>query len=125
MGAGKGEEGASERRIKMDVKDVSKVSEFSQEKMKKINIFQTERVLCDVYCLEPGQAQKSHTHNDSDKIYMVLSGQARIRIGNNEQTLGKNQIVIAPAGEEHGVSNPGLERLSLLVFIAPVHTHHH
>lgn len=109
----------------MDVKDVGKVAEFSQEKMKKINLFETERVLCDVYCLEPGQAQKPHTHDDSDKVYMVLSGQARVRVGGEEQTLGKNEIVIAPAGQEHGVSNPGQERLSLLVFMAPVHIHRH
>ena len=109
----------------MDVKDVTRVAEFSAEKMKKINLFQTEQVLCDVYCLEPGQAQKAHTHNDSDKIYMVLSGQARVKVGGEEQMLVKNQIIIAPAGKEHGVTNPGTERLSLLVFMAPVHVHQH
>lgn len=109
----------------MDVKDVSKVAEFSSEKMKKINLFQTDRVLCDVYCLELGQAQKIHAHDDQDKICLVLSGQAMVRVGTDEKTLVKNQIVIAPAGQEHGVSNPGPERLSLLVFMAPVHMHHH
>lgn len=109
----------------MDVKNISKVAEFSHEKMKKINLFQSERVLCDVYCLEAGQAQKIHAHNDSDKIYMVLSGQARVKVGGEEQTLVKDQIVIAPAGQEHGVTNPGPDRLSLLVFMAPVHVHQH
>jgi len=115
----------TERRDTMDVKDTGKVAEFSSEKMKKINLFETERVLCDVYCLEPGQAQKPHIHNDSDKVYMVLTGHARIRIGTEERTLGKNEVVLAPAGKEHGVTNPGPERLSLLVFMAPVHVHRH
>lgn len=109
----------------MDIKDVSKIAEFSQEKMKKTNLFQTGHALCDIYCLEPGQAQKVHTHDDADKIYMVISGEARVRVAGDEQILYKNQIVIAPAGQEHGVSNPGLERLSLLVFMAPVHVHRH
>ena len=29
--------------------------QFSSEKMKKNNIFQTPRLFCDVYCFEPGQ----------------------------------------------------------------------
>ncbi len=109
----------------MDIKDISKAADFSPEKMKKINLFQTERVLCDIYALEPGQGQNPHTHNDSDKIYMVISGQAKLKIGGEEQTLGENQIVIAPAGQEHGVSNPGPGRLSVLVFMAPAHIHKH
>ena len=114
-----------ERSHTMDIKDVSKVAEFSAEKMKKINLFETANVLCDVYNLEPGQAQKVHAHEDSDKIYMVLTGQAKVKVGDKEQVLVKSQIVIAPAGKEHGVSNQGPERLSLLVFMAPVHIHKH
>lgn len=109
----------------MDIKDITNAAEFSTEKMKKINLFQTEHVLCDVYALEPGQAQNPHTHHDSDKIYMVISGQANVKIGGEEKILRENQIVIAPAGQEHGISNPGSERLSVLVFMAPVHIHKH
>jgi mannose-6-phosphate isomerase-like protein (cupin superfamily) len=109
----------------MNVKDLGKVAEFSSEKMKKVNLFETERVLCDVYCLEPGQAQKAHTHDGQDKIYMVLNGQAKVKVGNDEQILAKNQIVIASSGEDHGVTNPGPERLTMLVIMAPVHIHRH
>ncbi len=109
----------------MDIKDIKSTAEFSSEKMKKINLFQTENVLCDIYALEPGQAQNPHTHHDSDKIYMAITGQARVKISGEEQILKENQIVIAPAGQEHGISNPGPERLSVLVFMAPVHIHKH
>jgi mannose-6-phosphate isomerase-like protein (cupin superfamily) len=109
----------------MNVKDLGKIAEFSSEKMKKVNLFETERVLCDVYCLEPGQAQKAHTHDGQDKIYMVLNGQAKVKVGNDEQILAKNQIVIAPSGEDHGVTNPGPERLTMLVIMAPVQIHRH
>lgn len=109
----------------MDIKDIRNSAEFSSEKMKKINMFQTERVLCDVYALEPGQGQNPHTHHDSDKIYMVITGQAKVKIGEEEQILRENQIVIAQAGQEHGVLNPGPERLTVLVFMAPVHIHKH
>jgi oxalate decarboxylase/phosphoglucose isomerase-like protein (cupin superfamily) len=47
---------------------------FDAAKMQKLNLFQTERFFCDVYCLEPGQAQKQHAHAGNDKVYAVLEG---------------------------------------------------
>ena len=45
---------------------------FDAAKLQKINLFETERFFLDVYCLEPGQAQKAHAHAGSDKVYAVL-----------------------------------------------------
>ena len=42
-----------------------------------------------------------------------------IRVGNEEQAVAPGDLVCAPAGEEHGVRNPGPERLVLLVVMAP------
>ena len=42
----------------MKVVTLSDYQQFSQEKMKKNNMFQTERFFCDVYCFEPGQEQE-------------------------------------------------------------------
>jgi len=92
---------------------------FSREKMVKVGLFETERFFCDLYCFEPGQVQKPHTHAGSDKVYVVLEGQGRFRIGGEEKTLGKGTAVFAPAGTEHGVENPGPDQLILLVFMAP------
>ncbi len=39
----------------MKVVNLSDYHQFSSEKMKKNNIFQTQRLFCDVYCFEPGQ----------------------------------------------------------------------
>lgn len=39
----------------MKVIHLSDCQQFSCEKMKKNNIFQTTRLFCDVYCFEPGQ----------------------------------------------------------------------
>ena len=35
---------------------------FAADKMQKVNMFETPQMFCDVYCLEPGQAQKAHAH---------------------------------------------------------------
>ena len=45
---------------------------YSSEKMKKTNLVDTESLFCDVYGLEPGQAQAGHKHAVGDKLYYVL-----------------------------------------------------
>ena len=99
--------------------DIHALSAFAAEKMKKNNIFTTERMFCDVYCFEPGQAQDAHAHADSDKVYVVLDGRGRFRVGVSEQDVGPGSAVLAPAGEPHGVVNRGPDRLRVLVFMAP------
>lgn len=92
---------------------------FSSEKMKKNNLFQTERLFCDIYCFEPGQEQKGHVHGDQDKIYIVLEGNGTFSVGAEQQILGEGQGTLAPAGESHGVLNHTKARLKVLVFVAP------
>jgi mannose-6-phosphate isomerase-like protein (cupin superfamily) len=103
----------------MEVKDVKAERRFSGEKMQKVNLFETDRMFADVYCLEPGQEQKVHAHAGADKVYMVLEGIGRFQIGGEERDLGADRIVLAPAGVEHGVRNASSQRVVLLVFMAP------
>ena len=103
----------------MNVANLAEYLQFSSEKMKKNNVFQTERFFCDVYCFEPGQEQKGHIHGDQDKVYIVLEGQGTFQVGAETQILGSGQGTMAPAGEEHGVKNHTSQRLRVLVFVAP------
>ena len=41
-------------------------AKFQADKMAKIALAATPRVLLDLYALEPGQSQKVHTHDDQD-----------------------------------------------------------
>ncbi|MEP7273610.1 MAG: cupin domain-containing protein [Acidobacteriota bacterium] len=92
---------------------------FSPEKMQKVNLFETKNFFCDVYGLEPGQEQKTHSHEDADKVYLVLEGSGTFIIGDIRHVLGSNEIVCAPAGVPHGVVNTSEARLSVLVFMTP------
>ncbi len=103
----------------MNVITLSDCHQFSAEKMKKNNLFQTERFFCDIYCFEPGQEQKGHIHGEQDKVYIVLEGQGTFHIGAQKQVLKAGQGTMAPAGEEHGVKNDSGQRLKVLVFVAP------
>ncbi|MDR4480767.1 MAG: cupin domain-containing protein [Nitrospira sp.] len=103
----------------MKVISLSDVQQFSPEKMKKNNLFQTTRFFCDIYCFEPGQEQKGHIHGEQDKVYIVLEGEGTFQVGSEQQVLGPGQGTMAPAGDEHGVKNHTQQRLQVLVFVAP------
>ena len=99
--------------------DAHASSQFAADKMKKNNLFTTDRLFCDVYCFEPGQAQTAHTHSGSDKVYYVIEGTARIRIGSEERDVGPGGAALAPSEVAHAVTNPGPGRVKLLVLMAP------
>jgi len=103
----------------MKVMTLAEHQQFASEKMKKNNLFQTERLFCDIYCFEPGQEQKSHVHGHQDKVYIVLEGQGTFQVDAEQQVLQAGQGILAPAGEEHGVKNHSTQRLKVLVFVAP------
>ena len=99
--------------------DVLTKQNFSPEKMKKVGLFDTANLFCDLYCLQPGQFQKPHTHQGADKVYFVLQGRGTFLIGDEEKSLRTGEIVLAPSGAVHGVKNEEQEDLSLLVLMAP------
>ena len=98
---------------------VPSLTAFSAEKMRKVNLVDTPNLFCDVYGLEPGQEQAGHRHAVGDKLYFVLSGTGRVRVGDEERDVGPGDLVCAPAGDDHAVHNPGSGRLMLLVVMAP------
>ncbi len=80
--------------------------------MAKIALGATARVHCSTStALEPGQDQKPHTHDDQDKIYVVLEGRGRFTVGAAEETLEPGEAVVAAAGAAHGVVNDSDARL--------------
>ncbi len=103
----------------MDSKPIKEAISFSSEKMRKNSLFDSPHLFYDLYCLLPGQQQKVHAHEGSDKVYYVLEGAGRFTVGDEENDLPEGHAVIAPAGEPHGVRNNTQENLVLLVTMAP------
>jgi quercetin dioxygenase-like cupin family protein len=99
--------------------DTNTVRGFAPEKLSKHNLLETEHMFCDVYCLEPGQAQKLHAHSDATKLYLVLEGRAALTCGDQTRELGPGGLAWSPPGEPHGVANTSGERAVLLVAMAP------
>ena len=65
----------------MEIRAISDAVAFSEEKMKKNALFDSPHLFYDAYCLLPGQSQKVHAHEGSDKVYYVLRGAGRFSVG--------------------------------------------
>jgi quercetin dioxygenase-like cupin family protein len=96
---------------------------FDAETLVKVALASTPRVQLDLYCVNPGQSQKAHTHADQDKFYLVLDGSGRFTVGGTEERLGPGEAALAPAGQTHGLVNDGTDPLVVLVVIAPPPRH--
>ena len=103
----------------MQIKKVGACERFDAVAMAKVNLFETPRFFCDLYCLRPGQEQKVHSHAANDKIYYILRGEAKVVVGTESRRLGAGELVLAPAGAPHGIANESALDAVCLVFMAP------
>ena len=95
------------------------VAKFSEEKYQKVNLYESHRLFCDVYCLLPGQSQRTHVHNDEDKIYHALTGTCDVQIGEETHPLPPGHTAIAPAGVVHALTNNSDAPATVLAIMAP------
>jgi quercetin dioxygenase-like cupin family protein len=91
---------------------------FGADKATKADLFAGDRLFLGLNCFEPGQSQRIHAHAGADKFYLVVSGRARLTVGDETREAGPGTVVWAPAEVPHGVAE-ALERTVLLVGIAP------
>lgn len=103
----------------MYFKDYQQFTGSSPKKFFKSTLFQSANLLLGLNCLEPGQEQAVHDHENQDKFYFVLDGKGKFTVGAENRTASSGWTVWAPAGIPHGVTNIGDERLVILVGIAP------
>jgi len=97
---------------------IERATRFSGEKATKVDLFTGKHLFVGLNCFEPGQSQKVHVHAGADKFYLILTGKARMIVGDETRDVGEGTIVWAPADLPHGVVE-AMERTMMLVAIAP------
>ncbi len=87
---------------------------YSEEKANKIQLGATEISRATLWCLLPGQHIHPHVHA-GDHIWMVLEGSGEfLQEGQAPVAIAAGSVLLAPAGDSHGVSNTGKEGLVFL-----------
>jgi quercetin dioxygenase-like cupin family protein len=99
-------------------RSIDAVALFSADKAFKADLFIGRQLFVGLNCFQRGQSQKVHVHAGSDKFYLVVSGKARMVVGDETREVGQGTVVWAPAGLPHGVSE-ALEPTVMLVAMAP------
>jgi quercetin dioxygenase-like cupin family protein len=103
----------------MEVKDVLASARFRDDKLSKVNLFESPHFFCDLYCLRQGQSQKVHAHPVGDKFYYALHGEGTVTVGEETRKLRAGEIVLAPQGVAHGIANESAADFVCLVVMAP------
>jgi quercetin dioxygenase-like cupin family protein len=99
-------------------RSIDAVATFATDKAAKADLFAGRYLFVGLNCFERGQSQKVHAHTGSDKFYLVVSGKARMIVGDETREVGAGTVVWAPADLPHGVAQ-ALERTVMLVAIGP------
>jgi mannose-6-phosphate isomerase-like protein (cupin superfamily) len=68
-----------------------------------------------VYVLPAGAPDRQQPHHQ-DEIYYIVSGKAKIRIGEEEHSVGAGSVIVVEAGLEHRFFDVEEELVVLVVF---------
>jgi mannose-6-phosphate isomerase-like protein (cupin superfamily) len=71
--------------------------------------FQVKRIV-----VNPGAKLSVQMHHHRAEHWVVVSGTAKVRIGEQEQLVSENQSVYIPLGVVHSLENPGKMPLHLI-----------
>jgi len=99
-------------------REIAEAATFNPEKAAKADLFSGRQLFVGLNCFEPGQTQRAHVHAGADKFYLLISGRARMTVGDQTREVTAGTLVWAPADVPHGVAE-ALERTVMLVGIAP------
>jgi quercetin dioxygenase-like cupin family protein len=87
--------------------------------MGKRTLFESPRLMVGLNAFEPGQSHGLHAHAGMDKLYQVIEGEGIFLLEGRTLPMKAGDLLVAPEGVAHGVTNTGSGRLLLLAVLAP------
>ncbi len=83
-------------------------------------IVQSEIIVSEIVCYEPGQFTKTHVHPHQDEIFFCMRGRGIVTFTDRDDIpVEQGSVVFVPSGVEHGVETIGDERLVLVFAKGP------
>ena len=95
------------------------LAQWRSDKMGKSTIYESTRLLVGLNAFEAGQSHALHAHAGMDKLYYVIEGEGLFVLEGRELPMRAGDLLVAPEGVPHGVSNTGTTRLLVLAVLAP------
>src|SRR5690349_2313896 len=103
----------------MFFKNPAGLAQFSPEKMAKSDLVSGASLFAGLNSFAPGQEHAMHSHAGQDKLYVILRGQAVVRVGDVSEVLSTGDVAFAASGVPHGIRNEGTEQLVVMAVLAP------
>jgi mannose-6-phosphate isomerase-like protein (cupin superfamily) len=69
--------------------------------------------------IAPRKSSRLHLHPVAEESYYILSGKARVQVGEEESIVSSGQIILIPPGKSHKIENIGEEALEFLAICVP------
>ncbi len=102
---------------KWQVFDLAEVREkMKGEAVEYLEFLNVPALSCGVYFLSAGSTDMQAPHDD-DEVYLVLDGRARMRVGDEEKSVGPGSLLYISATTEHSFFEIE-EDMTLLVMFA-------
>ena len=105
----------------IDLEDIKQT--FKGEPVEYLEFLRVPALSCGLYSLAAGSTDMQSPH-DEDEVYVVLTGKARMRLGNEERSVGPGSLLYVGATTDHSFFEIE-EDMTLLVFFASALSHNH
>lgn len=100
-------------------RDINALTEFSDVKQVRKKLVQSQKIVSEIVCYEPGQETVMHIHPAQDEVFYATEGRGVITFEDNEIPINQGETVFVPAGIRHGARSDADSRLVILFTKAP------
>lgn len=113
----------------MDIRNLADASAFAAKDGSEIRELLNERNSCirrqslAEARLPPGASTTKHHHPQTEEIYYLLAGRARMEIDGEVRDVGPGDAIAIPPGAVHQITNIGAAVLTFLCCCAPGYRH--
>ncbi|MBQ3791570.1 MAG: cupin domain-containing protein [Clostridia bacterium] len=84
----------------MDIRKIRDGDETPDEKLL-YDLDETETLQLGYVSVDPGESTTLRAHPDEEEIYLILEGEARLLLGNEERIIRKGETVYVPRNTDH------------------------
>ncbi|AET65909.1 cupin domain-containing protein [Desulfosporosinus orientis DSM 765] len=101
---------------------LQELAKFDAKVPQKVMVYQSDKTLGAMWCLEPGQEVFLHQHPNADDVWICLEGESGLYFAGEgkEVEISKGVAILAKAGQTHGMRNTGSDRFVFIGIAAPV-----